>query len=514
MNKEIKSIMYIGIVLFLSLSVCSTTASALQVDQSNIENITEQLTQYRRLVGMEDDKAAIYIKEKMEEYGLNAHFEEFSFETETYSSSVLGGIEPLNLTTRNVIGIKEGASNQIIIIGAHYDTACPDCPGADDNAAGVATMLEIARTFQNESFNRTIYFIAFSAEEFGLVGSKSWLDNHEDHNDTIVAMINLDCVAYGANLTMTYIPQCDWLKDVFISKSNLNKRVGPVAMLGFDHHRFWHAGLPAVGFTDDAGFTLPGLEIRDTPNDTIATLNYSLAKECAEIVSIGVYNLASTDDLTPSELSVSVENGTIYYNVSDASNIQVVVDGIDLGPTESGKISLPAGEHRVKVMVTDGLGNRISDELIVDINHTYYTVPSFEGESVITLPWKKPEDDKPRWGDLFGSHFFDYEIENATGNVTVTGFIDGIKIDCLEYNKYYMVFTPGSHTFKVVAFNENGIIGFDEDTFMNCEPYSKPNFYPSPKPEPNFVMPLTIAVVLVIAIISFLVVKKMKTIRR
>ena len=100
MNKELKSTLCIGILISLSLSVCSMPTSALQVDQSNIENITEQLTQYKRLVGMEDDKAAIYIKERMEKYGLDAHFEEFSFETQS-------GPKTLNLTTRNVIGIKE-----------------------------------------------------------------------------------------------------------------------------------------------------------------------------------------------------------------------------------------------------------------------------------------------------------------------------------------------------------------------------------------------------------------------
>jgi len=47
----------------------------LQVDQANIENVTEQLTQYGRMVGIEDDKAAAYIKGKMEECGLDAHLE-------------------------------------------------------------------------------------------------------------------------------------------------------------------------------------------------------------------------------------------------------------------------------------------------------------------------------------------------------------------------------------------------------------------------------------------------------
>ena len=495
MNKEVKSTMCIGIVLFLSLSVCSTTAFALQVDQSNIENITEQLTQYKRLVGIEDDKAAIYIKEKMEECGLNAHFEEFSFET--------GGLKPRNLTTRNVIGIKEGASNQIIIIGAHYDAECHDCPGADDNAGGVAVMLEIARALQDESFNRTIYFIAFSAEEFGLIGSKSWLDNHEDNRDNIIVMVNLDCVAYGDKLFMTYSPQCSWLKDVFISKGNVDKL--ECRALASDEWRFMEESLPSVRLYDCGSHIF-----WDTPNDTIDILNFSLARDCAEFVAAGVYTLASTRDLIPPKVSAEVKNGTVYYKVSDESTIQVIVDGMNFGYIGSGKISLPAGEHYIKIMAIDDMGNSLSDELIVDVNHTYYTVPSFEGESAVTIPWKKSKEEKPNYGQLFNT--LSYEIENATGNVTVTGFLDGIKIE--DWSPHQVVLTPGKHAFKVAAFNESGIVGFDEDTFLHNIAYSKPRFYPSHEEKPNFVIPLTISVVLVIAIISFLIVKKIKTIRK
>jgi len=105
-----------------------------------------------------------------------------------------------------------------------------------------------------------------------------------------------------------------------------------------------------------------------------------------------------------------------------------------------------------------------------------------------------------------------YAIENATGNVTVTGFLDGIKIE--DWSPHEVVLTPGKHTFKVAAFNESGIVGFDEDTFLNNIAYSEPRFYPPREEESNFVMPLTIAVVLVIAIISFLMVKKIKTRRK
>ncbi|MBA7544104.1 hypothetical protein ES705_36451 [subsurface metagenome] len=272
------------IFIFLFLPLFSTQAFASQVDQANIENITEQLTQYRRMVGIEDDKAAAYIKGKMEEYGLDAHLEAFSFETITMGTGKKAG-KKINITTSNVIGIKEGACDQIIIIGAHYDTSCPDCLGADDNAGGVAVMLEVARELQKESFNRTIYFIAFSGEEFGLLGSKSWLEKHEDLRDDIVAMINLDCVAYGDKLLMSSPTR--WLLDVFPPKANMDKRES-TAPFPSDEWRFLEENLPFVRLCD-----LGSHIFWDTPDDTIAILNFSLAKESAEIVANGVYNQCS-----------------------------------------------------------------------------------------------------------------------------------------------------------------------------------------------------------------------------
>ncbi len=520
---ETSEILYPGLIVWNSsrilkedISPFLTPPSTLQVDQANIENVTEQLTQYRRMVGIEDDKAAAYIKDKMEEYGLDTHLEAFSFETTTAGRGKHAG-NIINITTSNVIGIKEGACDQIIIVGAHYDTSCPDCPGADDNAGGVAVMLEVARELQNESFNRTIYFIAFSGEEFGLLGSKSWLEKHEDLRDNIVAMINLDCVAYGDKLLMSSPSR--WLLDVFPPKASIDKREG-IAPFASDEWRFLEENLPFVRLCD-----LGSHIFWDTPNDTIAILNFSLAKDCAEIIAAGVYNLAATNDLTPPEVSVEVENGTIYYDPSERSTIQILVDGMNLGYIESGKLSLPAGAHHVKVMAMDDVGNRAYDEQIVNISHGNYEIPTFEGESVVIIPWKRPDKEKrvlepgaaepvlkwvfkPSWIHLHV--ILDYELEKVANNVTVTGFLDGIRIEDLD-SRHFVVLSSGKHDFKVAAFDESGkIVGFDEDTFSNRKSYDEPPSYPSHEEEPNIAIPLTIAVILVIAAISFLVVRKVR----
>ena len=114
-------------------------------------------------------------------------------------------------TQQTSIGILEGRDpvlkNEAIVIGAHYDHLGRGGPGslaansteihhgADDNASGVAAIIEIARQFARERNNkRTLIFIAFSGEEEGLFGSKFYVDNPTFLLDKTIAMINLDMV--------------------------------------------------------------------------------------------------------------------------------------------------------------------------------------------------------------------------------------------------------------------------------------------------------------------------------
>ena len=108
----------------------------------------------------------------------------------------------------NVMGYLEGATDEYLIIGAHYDhiglgeqfsmSASGKGlvhPGADDNASGVAVLLELARWFSGQLRpRRGILFIAFAAEEIGLLGSNFYAENPVLPLSKAVAMINLDMV--------------------------------------------------------------------------------------------------------------------------------------------------------------------------------------------------------------------------------------------------------------------------------------------------------------------------------
>ncbi len=95
----------------------------------------------------------------------------------------------------NVVGVLTGTTrpNDIYIVGAHYDSA--ENPGADDNASGVAGVMEAARVLSQYRFEATIIFIAFDLEEKGLLGSDYYATNHS--GDNILGMISLDMIAYN-----------------------------------------------------------------------------------------------------------------------------------------------------------------------------------------------------------------------------------------------------------------------------------------------------------------------------
>ena len=113
---------------------------------------------------------------------------------------------------KNVIGIIPGKNpalqGQSVVIGAHYDhlgLGWPDAregqkgkvhPGADDNASGVAVLIELARVLAKAPQpDRTIVFVAFSGEEAGKRGSQHYVANEKNYPaDKCIGMVNLDTV--------------------------------------------------------------------------------------------------------------------------------------------------------------------------------------------------------------------------------------------------------------------------------------------------------------------------------
>jgi Zn-dependent M28 family amino/carboxypeptidase len=102
----------------------------------------------------------------------------------------------------NVVAIREGTSRaaEIVVVGAHYDSVS-GCPGANDNATGVAALLELARRFSKDPQPRTLHFVAFVNEEPPFfqtehMGSVVYATAANARRDAVVAMLSLETMGY------------------------------------------------------------------------------------------------------------------------------------------------------------------------------------------------------------------------------------------------------------------------------------------------------------------------------
>ncbi len=232
----------------------------------------------------------------------------------------------------NVIATKPGASlaSELVILSAHYDHVW-DCAGADDNASGVAVVLEAARALLDATPNRTIMLAFWDFEEDGLVGSTSWAKKARARGDRIEMVISLDGVGYvdprpGSQTLPTGADNL--LPDVarqlktsgyrgdfiaLIADSDSDEHVeafeGFAASRGLphvavglsaltrvllldaarsDHASFWLMGYPGILVTDTANFRNPRYHCA-TGSDSPDSLDYEfLAKVAGAVIDTTV----------------------------------------------------------------------------------------------------------------------------------------------------------------------------------------------------------------------------------
>jgi hypothetical protein len=272
----------------------------------------------------------------------------------------------------NVVGVLEGNDQKLkrefIIIGAHYDhlgrggesSRDPNSAeihhGADDNASGVAGLLELARIFssQRNQLRRSIIFIAFSAEESGLIGSKAYLGASTVPLADNITMLNMDMIGRlrDGKLTVGGIGTSPEFRQMVES---LNKGAFTLQLSedGFgpsDHSSFYAKQIPVLFF-----FTGTHDEYHK-PSDTAEKINYEGQAKVVDYVSAIAREL-DRKDARPSyavarsqsggrSMSFRVYLGTVpnYAESSDG----MLLDGVrDDSP--AAKAGLKAGDKIVKL---------------------------------------------------------------------------------------------------------------------------------------------------------------------
>jgi hypothetical protein len=220
---------------------------------------------------------------------------------------------------RNIIGTFHGARcpEQRVIIVAHYDTVAVS-PGADDNASGVAVMLELATILKPLQFERSVQFIGVSLEEnesaddphaVGRRGSRALAAYARENDWEIEGVVVLESVAYAGESVVQKAPAGIQIKvpeqGNFIAVLGNEESIGlvegfarsveryqvPLPYLSMavpgrgeqlpdsrrsDHASFWDEGYRAIMVTDTTTFRSPHYH---RPSDILATLNLPFAAD-------------------------------------------------------------------------------------------------------------------------------------------------------------------------------------------------------------------------------------------
>ncbi len=418
-------------------------------DSVQIEEMTHDLCTFERARGSEERAAAAtYIAGAMEERGLSVNTGRFAY-TNCYFDP------PLSLSS-NIIGVRKGSTDRIIVISAHYDTAVPETPGADDNAAGVATMLEVAGLLNETALNSTIYFIAFGGEETGIDGSRRWLSDNPDLHDKIIAAINLDCVASGNRLLATVLPQHRWLLEALPPSGCIEETQEQLLLLAReDAHAFRAAGIPVIRLYEQDSHA-----IMHTPDDRPERLNYTLAAECARIVAGTVLRIDAVGEAP--EVELRIENGTINFTTSNNAPVEVTVDGTSLGVLPPGSVTLPEGPHVVRAVTYGPTGTRT---VATATGEGVEIAPPLTSGSGIAIPWRADPGGDSTVNFTIEAVPLSYRLDRPEEVDRVDGYFDGIRIQDLE-NGQVAVPDRGQHSFTVVAYGADGAIrGVDRVDF-------------------------------------------------
>lgn len=282
---------------------------------------TSILRHLQSLVGERHPHSAPHALTHAAEY-LAARFAEYGWTTSGQPFRALGK------SYFNILGVKWPAGRSAkdgpapLLIGAHYDTVVGS-PGADDNASGLAVLLEAADRLRHLVVARPVWLAAFCLEEQGLLGSRAFLSGLKQTGQPVDGAIVLECVGYasrdagsqrpppGVPISLPSIGNFlgivgnEASRDLLAAVERNARRVSPstptlalaVPARGeslpdvrrSDHAAFWDEGYRAVMLTDTANFRNPHYH---QPSDTLDTLDLDFLEGVSEIVVGCIEDLA------------------------------------------------------------------------------------------------------------------------------------------------------------------------------------------------------------------------------
>ena len=269
-------------------------------------------------------------------------------------------------TADNVLAVQWGTRTpeEFVICGAHYDSwnddgTDPDTirsPGADDNASGVAGILETARILSNYTFDRTIIYGNWCAEEIGLKGSEAYAADCAEQLMDIVGYFNLDMTGYLEEGTDIHVHLMFTTRDSLIGRYVFN-----FSQVYFPEMPIRQAWL-AWGDSDYSSFNRNGYPAVHPFEDVHASSPFIHSRQ--DILGLSVNNLDQSKRFTELNLGlVATLAGPNHDGVAEHEALNVAM----FPNPAQGEVTLLADDNLLNVSVYNLLGQQIETR---DLNKT------------------------------------------------------------------------------------------------------------------------------------------------
>ena len=296
-----------------------------------------------------NQEVAEYIVGRLNSYGIPAIVDTFH---ESGHHWIGGDYDQLFYNVKGILPSPAPADDSLVLLGAHLDaialspsyTLLNTAPGADDNASGVAVMLELARIchLHNLQFSREVHFMAYDGEELGLFGSvhDAWV--RQDAGEKIAVMLNNDMVSFQPTddwrLTLHWYPNA---QDIVARAAEICAQytdIEPVIPTGNDNndaqysdsYAYYQQGFRAVFAIENIFSTSYHTEhdVADSNNydylADVARYNMAMLLEYAGTPTVSVHDVAAASQLNayPNPASDRV---MLQYTLAESADVEVVV---------------------------------------------------------------------------------------------------------------------------------------------------------------------------------------------
>ncbi|TJY34818.1 M28 family peptidase [Pontimicrobium aquaticum] len=391
------------LVLFLSLIGCKKEYTPENKIKEDVTFLADDKLEGRS-TGTDGERAAAdYIAKRFKDLGLegkgtSGYFQDFTFtpKTDPHSEVKYTTVnDDGSITGRNILGFIDNNASQTVVIGAHYDHLGYGGEGsldrseekaihngADDNASGVAVMLNLAGKLKETNTNNNYLFMAFSGEEMGLLGSNYFVKNSTIPTDSINYMFNMDMVGRlkaDSTLAVYGVGTSPYFKQVISSSNKDFKIIENESGVGpSDHTSFYLSDIPVLHF-----FTGQH-EDYHKPGDDSEKLNYDGMNMISEYIFDIITDLDDNGELAFRKTKNESEE-TPRFKVGLGVVPDYLYDGEGMridGVTEE-KPAIKAGLQKGDIIV------KLGDSTITDMMSYMRALSVFEAGNTTKVTYKR-----------------------------------------------------------------------------------------------------------------------------